>query len=131
MIVDTSALFAIAFGEPDRDRFSRALAGTRTKRMSAPTLVEATLVAEGYGGERGRGRFEALLAQEDIEVVDFTAEHALLAIAAWRRFGKGRHPAGLNICDCMAYALARSENAPLLFKGNDFGLTDIEPALKD
>jgi ribonuclease VapC len=74
-------------------------------------------------------RIDRLLAQARAEVVPFTAEHAALALEGWRRFGKGRHPAGLNLGDCFAYALAKARGEPLLFKGNDFAQTDVKAAI--
>ncbi|MDB5375122.1 MAG: PilT protein-like, partial [Belnapia sp.] len=99
------------------------------RAISAATLVEAGILAEGRGGAPLREDMEALLSRARTEVADFTAEHAALAAAGWRRYGKGRHPAGLNLGDCFAYALAQSRGEPLLFKGNDFAQTDVKAAL--
>ena len=132
MIVHTSAVLAIAFGEPDRDRFSAALGAANRRRMSAVSWFEASMVAESPSRGGARSQFEALLRAEAIEVVDFTFSQAQIARDAWRIFGKGSgHKAQLNFGDCMAYALAKEGGEPLLFKGNDFSHTDIEPALKD
>lgn len=89
------------------------------------------MVTESQGGEATSARFDLMIEAERIEVVPFTVEQAVISRTAWRRYGKGRHKAALNYGDCMAYALARSSNEPLLFKGNDFAQTDIEPALKN
>lgn len=99
--------------------------------MSAATWFEATIVVEGRGDAVAAGRFDDFMTRFGIEVIPFTPTHAARARQAWVRFGKGRHKAGLNFGDCMAYATAREEGLPLLFKGNDFPHTDIEPALKD
>ena len=129
MIVDTSALIAILHDEPDAAAFGAALTEAAAVTMSAATLVELTLVAEGRGGRPMGDRVNRLLASAKVEVVPFTAEHAALAAEGWRRYGKGRHPAGLNLGDCFAYALAQSRNEPLLFKGTDFAQTDVKAAL--
>jgi ribonuclease VapC len=130
IVVDTSALVAILLGEPDAAVFSAALAGASKRLLSAVTRVELSLVIEGRKGEPGRALLEQLLADGEFEIVAVTAQHAEIAIDAFRRFGKRRHPAGLNIGDCFSYALAKSLDAPLLFKGADFAATDIRAAAK-
>ena len=97
---------------------------SRPRPWSRPAIV-----AEGRGGAPLREDMEALLARARTEVAAFTAEHAALAAEGWRRYGKGRHPAGLNLGDCFAYALAQSRGEPLLFKGTDFAQTDVKAAL--
>ena len=87
------------------------------------------MVTEGRAVPGIRSRVERLLAQSGMDIIPFTAEHAAIAADGWRRFGKGRHPAGLNLGDCFAYALAQSRNEPLLFKGADFSQTDVKAAL--
>ncbi len=129
MIVDTSALIAILHDEPEAAAFGLALTEAVAVSMSAATLVELTMVAEGRAGRPMGDRVNRLLASAKVEVVPFTAEHAALAAEGWRRYGKGRHPAGLNLGDCFAYALARSRGEPLLFKGTDFAQTDVKAAL--
>lgn len=129
MILDTSAIMAILRREPEGDAFKAALTGAPRVAISASTLVEVTLVTEGRAGPAVRTEVDALLARADVEVVPFTAEHAVLAADGWRRFGKGRHPAALNLGDCFAYALARARNEPLLYKGDDFARTDVRSAL--
>lgn len=129
MIVDSSVLIAIIHDEHDADRFTTALTTTRA-RISAATLLEATIVADSRLGATDRHRFDQMLAQFEIEVVPFTAEHAAIARQAHRDFGRGSgHPAGLNLGDCFAYALARATGEPLLYKGDDFGHTDVRSAL--
>ncbi|MGP9820688.1 type II toxin-antitoxin system VapC family toxin [Salinarimonas sp. NSM] len=126
VIVDTSVLVAVAFGEEDSATFE-ALISAAGCRIGAPSLVEAHNVLVGKLGEaQGVAALETLRAVLDIEVVAFDEEHADLAADAFRRFGKGRdHPARLNFGDCLAYAIARRAAAPLLYKGGDFGHTDL------
>ena len=128
MIVDTSALLAILFGEPDAGRYEEAIASAVPLRMSAVALLEAAMVVESRGGPRAGQGLDALLEKAAIELVPVTAEQADAARGAWRRFGKGNHPAGLNFGDCFACALARATGEPLLFKGGDFARTDIDAA---
>lgn len=129
MIVDSSAVIAILFKEPEALSFATAIGGSASVAIAAPTLVETAIVAEGRSGGGMSDRLDALLAELDPEVVAFTAEHAALARDAWRRFGKGRHPAGLNLGDCFAYALAVARDETLLFKGDDFARTDVKAAI--
>jgi ribonuclease VapC len=128
MVVDTSALVAILFNEPDADRFGRALAAARLRLLSAVTRVELSCVIEGRKRDAGRADLERLLHQGAFEVVSVTQQQAEIAIDGFRRFGKGRHPAGLNIGDCFSYALAIATGYPLLFKGGDFIHTDVRSA---
>lgn len=128
MVADTSALIAILQFEPEADRFRELLDSAPVRLISAVTRVELSFVAEGRKGDRGRVALEHLLQGGEFEVVPATPEHAAVAIEAFRRFGKGRHRAALNIGDCFAYALAKSTGLPLLYKGNDFAQTDIRAA---
>jgi ribonuclease VapC len=98
-------------------------------RIAAPNWLEAAMVVDRRGDAAAVQLFTAVVQELGIEVLDWTAAHANAARLAWAQFGKGRHLAALNFGDCMAYAAARVENEPLLFKGNDFGRTDIKPAL--
>ncbi len=128
--VDTSALMAIVLGEDDAPLFARAIAANSGDMcVSAATVVEATIVAEARQGAAAAQDLAAVLREADIRIVALDATQATIASAAWRRFGKGRHAAALNLGDCYAYALARHLGAPLLFKGNDFAQTDIASAL--
>ena len=129
MVIDTSALVAILLREPGADRFERCIADAPVRLISAVNRVELSLVIEGRKGDRGRADLEALLLEAGIEVVAVTPQQSELAIEAFRRFGRGRHRAGLNIGDCFAYALARATDHPLLFKGDDFAPTDVKPAI--
>ena len=128
MILDTSAVLAILFHEPDAERFARAIATASSRRMSVATLVETTIVLESRSGAAVGYELDAFLQEAGIELEPVTAEQAQAARRAWRRFGKGNHPAGLNFGDCFSYALAEATREPLLFKGQDFQLTDIEIA---
>lgn len=129
MILDTSAVIAMLWGEPEAAGMEAAVAASPSLSIAAPTLLEAATVAEGRIGREMGERLDELLARIGAEVVPFTAEHVASAREGWRRFGKGRHPAGLNFGDCFAYALAKSRNEPLLFKGDDFARTDVKAAI--
>ncbi len=130
MVIDTSAVVAILFEEEDQRSYAQAIAGASIRLVSAVTRVELSFVIEGRKREAGRERLERFFALSDAEIVSVTAQQATLAVGAFRTYGKGRHPAGLNIGDCFSYALARATGHPLLFKGNDFAQTDIEAAPK-
>ncbi|MDE0389215.1 MAG: type II toxin-antitoxin system VapC family toxin [Rhodospirillales bacterium] len=128
MIIDSSAILAILFEEPDAERFEDAIADAWPRRMSAVALLEAAMVVEGRGGAGAGDALDALLKRAKIKLEPVTQEHVDVARQAWRRFGKGNHPAALNFGDCFAYALAEVTGEPLLFKGEDFALTDIDAA---
>lgn len=125
MVVDTSAISAVLFGEPEGPAFLKALSGPERKFMSAFTRLEASIVVEARKGDMGTQALADLVATSGIDTVAFDTGQAELALDAWRRFGKGRHPAGLNLGDCAAYALARFIGEPLLYKGDDFPKTDV------
>lgn len=126
MVIDSSALIAILFGEPDRERFKRAIDAAELRLVSAMTKLEASLVVIGRLGPAGAAELDALLADIAATAVPFDDHQASIARDAFIRYGKGRHRAGLNFGDCAAYALAIAEAEPLLFKGTDFGATDVE-----
>lgn len=128
MIIDSSALIAILFDEPDAARFANAIAQASTCRISATNYVEAAIVVESQSTAGGQ-QFNALIRRAGIVIEPVTEEHAFLARQAYADFGKGRYPAGLSFGDCFSYALAKATRQPLLFKGNDFSKTDIEAAL--
>ena len=128
MILDTSAVLAILFHEPDAERLAAAITTAPTRRMSVATVVETTIVLESRSGAAAGHELDAFLQEAEIELEPVTAEQAQGARRAWRRFGKGNHPAGLNFGDCFAYALAEATREPLLSKGGDFELADIEVA---
>ncbi len=129
MIVDTSAIIAILLGEPDADVLIETIAKAREVVMSAFSVLEAGIVIEAKKGEAGGQELDLFLHRARVRVVPFDPDQAALARSAWRRFGKGRHPAGLNIGDCCSYALAKAFQAPLLFKGEDFAKTDISKVI--
>ena len=129
MIVDTSALVAILYGEPEADRFLAALHDADTCRISAANYVELFIVVERQFGPAMAREAEALLKAADVDIEPVTAEHALLARRAFLAFGRGRHKAALNYGDCFGYALARVADETLLYKGDEFGLTDVTLAV--
>lgn len=128
LVVDTSALLAAAFAEPQRDAVLVALSEAEHVRMSACCYLEGSIVALARLGAPGQAEFGLLLDAFGVEVVSFTPELAVLASDAWERYGKGRHPASLNIVDCCSYALAAHAGERLLAVGDDFARTDIELA---
>ena len=128
MVIDASAIIAIAFAEGDAARFASAIFRSERRLIAMPTLLEITLVVGGRRGPPGQELLRTLLSDLGLTPVAFGADHLAVAEAAWRRFGKGRHRAALNFGDCFSYALAKVENQPLLFKGDDFRRTDIPRA---
>jgi len=129
IVVDSSALLAIYFDEPEKASFSELLVSDDSPRIGAPNLVQASMVAEARNGEAGCRQLDRIVGNLGIDVVAFEAAHVHAAREAFRRYGKGRHRASLNFGDCCAYALAKSLGLPLLFKGDDFALTDLKRAL--
>ena len=129
MIVDTSAVAAILFRESDAERYEEAIAAAPHCRMSVVNFAEAAMVLESRDGPARGESLAAFLEASEIELTPVSADDAYAARQAWRRFGKGNHAAGLNFGDCFAYALAETSGEPLLFKGRDFALTDIEDAI--
>lgn len=125
MVIDTSALLAVLLAEPEAEAFSRAIAADSRRLVSAMSALEAAIVLAGRKGPAGTREVDLLLHTAGMVVVSFDADQVLLARAAYEKFGKGRHPAGLNLGDCCTYALARSTGEPLLFKGNDFSKVDL------
>lgn len=129
MIVDSSAMLAILMHEPERNPFISALEHAPVRRISAATFVETAIVVEAQAGEGGLNRWEEFYRRADIAIEPFTPEQAAIAHRAWSKYGKGRHPAGLNFGDCFSYALAKALDEPLLYKGQDFSKTDIRSAV--
>jgi ribonuclease VapC len=129
MVVDTSALIAILFGEPETESFVQALVNDPKRMISAFNILESAIVVEAKKGEAGGRELDLLGHRARIEIISLNGDQVELALAAWRTYGKGNHPAGLNIGDCCAYALAKYSGEPLLFKGKDFSQTDIRPAI--
>lgn len=125
MVIDTSAVLAILQNESAAERLAAALEEAPVKRMSAATLVECGLVLQARYGDHGERELDLFVQRAGVEIIPFTEEHAELARRAYRRFGRGRHPAGLNYGDCFSYALARALDEPLLFVGDDFSKTDV------
>ncbi len=127
MIVDTSAILAILLSEQEADEFTECLLEVGPCRISAVSFVEASIIAESRGGDGSVRQLDALMRKVGIAIEPVSEEQALSARQAFSDFGKGRHPAGLNLGDCFSYALAKVAGEPLLFKGNDFRKTDIVP----
>jgi ribonuclease VapC len=128
MTLDTSAVLAILQDEAERIEFVALIEQAPRRLMSAVSVLEAVMVLEGRRGDDAGSDLDLFLQRASIETVAFDQEQLLLARAAFRRFGKGRHPAGLNFGDCASYALAEWSGEPLLFKGTDFAATDVVPA---
>lgn len=128
MILDASALVAIALDEPERERLVARINQAETVAVGAPTLVEAGIVLSARTGHDAGAVLSEMLAAADAVVVEFGQRHWREAISTWARFGKGRHPAGLNFGDCLSYATALVAGEPLLAKGKNFGQTDIDLA---
>jgi ribonuclease VapC len=128
MIIDTSAFVAILQNEPERRRFNEAIEMADSRRVSAATFVEASIVVESRFGAEGPRALDRFIERAEIEITPVDVEQARVARDAFLRFGKGRHVAGLNFGDCFSYALARVLGEPLLYKGEDFARTDLMPA---
>jgi ribonuclease VapC len=126
LVVDTSALLATLLAEPARDAVLVALSEAETVLLSSCCVLEASIVTTSRLGAAGQAELDHLLEIFAVEVVSFTADQAALAVDAWRRFGKGRHRAALNVLDCCSYALAESRRLPLLAVGDDFGRAEVE-----
>jgi ribonuclease VapC len=129
MVIDTSAVIAILLDEPERASFADAIERDAKRIMSALSFLEASVVIDTRKRGNGVARLDLLIAEAGIELRSFTASDARSARRAYRRYGQGLHPAGLNFADCVAYALADDLGEPLLFKGNDFSETDIVSAI--
>lgn len=128
MVLDSSAVLAILFDEAERPAFTASIERDPRRLISAANLLEAALVVEARRGEAAGRELDLLLHRAEVQIISVDAEQVEIARAAWRRFGKGRHPAALNFGDCFAYALAAVTSEPLLFKGADFGHTDVASA---
>lgn len=127
MVVDTSAIVAILWKDPEGVRFLDVIETSDRRRMSAATFVEASIVVEKKRGAEGVRELDAFLTTAAIDVVAVDARQAQVARRAYTVYGKGRHRAALNYGDCFSYALATTLGEPLLFKGDDFSHTDVEP----
>ncbi|MHB1528925.1 MAG: type II toxin-antitoxin system VapC family toxin [Acidiferrobacteraceae bacterium] len=129
MIVDTSAVIAILFSEPDAHVYAKAITEAARRRMSAATFVEAAVVVEAQTKNAGARQFDAFVRRAGLIIEPVTEEQAYVARHAYVDFGKGRHSAGMNYRDCLSCALAKVTGETLLYKGNDFRKTDIASAV--
>jgi len=126
VVIDTSALLAILLGAPERGKFLELLSESETHLLSAANALETAIVVESRRGEAAGRELDLFLHRTKIEIVAVDAEQFSIARFAWRKFGKGRHPAALNFGDCFAYALTKTSSEPLLAKGEDFRRTDLQ-----
>ncbi|MBI3645870.1 MAG: type II toxin-antitoxin system VapC family toxin [Acidobacteriales bacterium] len=126
MVIDTSALVAIFLGEPERKLYLKHILEAEPRLLSAANALETGIVLEARRGEAAGREFDLFVVQAKLEVVSVDGEQADIARSAWRKYGKGRHAAGLNFGDCFAYALAKFSGQKLLAKGEDFRFTDVE-----
>ena len=125
MVIDTSAILAILLGEPDAPRLADAIEESSPRLLSAASLLEASIVIEARKGEEGARDLDLFVYRSGVEIVPVDAEQAEVARLAWRRYGKGRHPAALNYGDLFAYALAKVTGSGLIYTGADFSRTDL------
>ncbi|HXO19097.1 MAG TPA: type II toxin-antitoxin system VapC family toxin [Thermoanaerobaculia bacterium] len=125
MVIDTSVLLAILLREPEAERFAQAIAGDPKRLMSAVSALETAIVIHARKGAAGVRELDLLIHAAGVKIVSFDPEQALLARAAYEKYGKGHHPAALNLGDCCNYALAVSSGQALLFKGDDFSRTNV------
>ncbi len=128
MVIDTSAVLAVLLVEEDAQQFARQIEEAAACRMSAANYLEAALVIDNRGDAVASREFDRFFRRSGIVIEPVTLEQAQIARQAYRDYGKGRHPAALNFGDCLAYALAKAADEPLLFKGEDFRQTDVEAA---
>jgi ribonuclease VapC len=125
VILDTSAILAVFFGEPEADEFLHKIGAATIVGVGAPTVVESAIVLAARLGEAGPPQLARVIERAGLVVIPFAQAHWQVAADAWLRFGKGRHPAALNFGDCLAYATAQLAGRPLLCKGDDFAKTDL------
>jgi len=130
MVIDISAIIAVLLEEPGFERFIDSIASDPVRLISAVNALESAIVIEARKRDQGGRELDLLLHKAKIDIVPFTPELTDEARIAWRKFGKGNHPAGLNFCDCCAYALSKVSGEPLLFHGADFPKTDVTVACK-
>jgi ribonuclease VapC len=128
VILDSSAIVAVLLAEPGFERLLDRIVSAEAAGVGAPALVEAAIVLSSRLGKDARPMLNEFLREAEIEVIPFAGDHFHAALDAFLRYGKGRHPAGLNFGDCLAYAAATLAGLPLLYTGNDFAATDITPA---
>ncbi|MBZ5594910.1 MAG: type II toxin-antitoxin system VapC family toxin [Acidobacteriia bacterium] len=127
MVIDTSAVLAIFLDEPDAPLFELAIESDSTRLISAASVLEAAIVLGTRFGDTGERELDLFLHKAKVQTVAVTEEQVEVGRLAYRTYGRGRHPAGLNFGDCFSYALSKSVGQPLLFKGADFAQTDVEP----
>jgi ribonuclease VapC len=125
VILDTSAILAVLFDEPERDPFLERILREPVVGVGAPTLAETSIVLAARLGTAAGATVDGWVERASLVVIPFDARHWRTAADAWLRFGRGRHPAALNFGDCLSYATARIAGRPLLCKGDDFRLTDL------
>lgn len=128
MIVDSSAVVAIVLDEPEAARLAAAIVNSPERHITGVNWLETMLVVESRAGASAADGALLILSQLAVGTLTLDSTHMQEAQDAWRRYGKGRHPAALNLGDCCAYAASRVEGRPLLFKGGDFDKTDVETA---
>ena len=129
MIIDTSALLAILQDEPERRNFNEIIAAKDQRSISVASFVEISIIVEARFASEGIRDLDHFITAARIDIIPVDLDQGRLAREAYRLYGKGRHPAGLNFGDCFSYALAKSSARPLLYKGKDFSQTDIESAV--
>jgi ribonuclease VapC len=126
VVIDSSVLLAILLAEPERLHFVDLITQANVRLFSAANALEAAIVSESRLGVIGGHELDILIQKASIEIVSVDSGQFSVARQAWRKYGKGRHPAGLNLCDCFAYALSKVSGEPLLAKGMDFQKTDLQ-----
>jgi ribonuclease VapC len=126
MVLDTSAVLAILQNEPERRKFNEAIDAAETRSLSTASFVECSMIVESRYGADGVRDLDLFIAKAQISLAPVDEEQGNVARRAFRKYGKGRHPAGLNFGDCFSYALSKALQDPLLFKGNDFSQTDVD-----
>jgi ribonuclease VapC len=131
VIIDSSAIISVVMQEPDHERVVAALEGPDGLAAGSPTLFETGLVLCARFGSQGQGMLRSFTRDAELQPIAFADHHTDIAISAFLRYGEGRHPAKLNLGDCMSYAVARWSDEPLLCTGNDFAKTDLELVLAD
>jgi ribonuclease VapC len=131
MVIDTSAILAILLEEPEAAYFIHLIGADQCRLFSAVSFVEASIVLSNRKGEAGERKLDEFLQRAKVPIISVDTPQAETTRAAYRKFGKGVHRACLNFGDCFAYALAKTTKESLLFKGNDFALTDVQPAAVD
>lgn len=129
MVVDTSALVAVLFGEAEAETFVRAMAEAEVCLISAANYLETAIVIDARRGPQAGHDLDEFVTRIGLGIEPVTAEQVRIARQGYRTYGRGSHPAGLNFGDCFAYALARASGLPLLFKGRDFAQTDVVPVV--